>query len=53
MLFVSTFGAQKTTNIHTYVDCFKAKLKNGTFMTIFAYVLSQITGSIQRSPLLK
>ena len=53
ILSVSTFGAQKATDIHTYVDCFKVKLKDGMFMTISANVLSQITGSIQRSPLVQ
>ena len=52
ILSISTFGAQKATDIiiHTYVVCFKAKLKDGTFMTISANVLSHITGSIQRGP---
>ena len=45
--------AQKATDIHTHVVCFKAKMKDGTFMTISANVLSQITGSIQRSPLVQ
>ena len=53
ILSVSTFGAQKATDIHTHVVCFKAKMKDGTFMTISANVLSQITGSIQRSPLVQ
>ena len=50
---VSTFGAQRATDIHTHVVCFKAKLKDGTFMMISANVLSHITGSIQRSPLVQ
>ena len=53
ILSVFTFGAQKATDIHTHVVCFKVKLKDGTFMTISANVLSQITGSIQRSPLVQ
>ena len=53
ILSVSTFGAQKATDIHTNVVCFKAKMEDGTFMTISANVLSQITGFIQRSPLVQ
>ena len=53
ILSVSTFGAQKATDIHTYVVCFKVKLKDGTYMTISVNVLNQITGSIQRSPLVQ
>ena len=53
ILSVSTFGAQKATDIYTHVVCFKAKLKDGTFMTISANILSHITNSIQRSPLVQ
>jgi len=38
-------------NIDTYVVKFNVKLKDGSIMLLFANVLKQITGSIQRSPL--
>ena len=54
ILSVSTFGAQRATDIlYIHVVCFKAKLKDGTFMTISANILSHITGYIQRSPLVQ
>ena len=51
LLSVSTFGATKATEIDTYVVHFKLKLKDGSHMVMYANVLKQITGSIQRSPL--
>ena len=53
ILSAFTFGAQKATDIHTYVVCFKVKLKYGTYMTISANVLNQFTKSVQRSPLVQ
>ena len=52
-LSVSTFGARKATNIETYVVNFKVKIKDGSYMALSANVLKQITGGIQRSPLLQ
>ena len=53
VLSVSTFGAHKATDIDTCVVCFKIKLKDGSFMMLYANVLKQITGSIQRNPLIQ
>ena len=52
-LSVSTFGAKKATDIDTYVVNFKVRIKDGSYMLLSADVLKQITGSIQRSPLLQ
>ena len=52
-LSVSTFGATKATNLETYVVNFKVKIKDGSYMSLSANVLKQITGCIQRSPLLQ
>ena len=52
-LSVSTFGAVKSTNIETYVVNFKVKIKDGSYLLLSANVLKQITGGIQRSPLLQ
>jgi len=51
LLSISTFGAGKAMNINTYVVKFNVKFKDGSIMLLFANVLKQITGSIQRSPL--
>ena len=51
LLSIITFGAGKATNIDTYVVKFNVKLKDGSSMLLFANVLKQITGNIQRSPL--
>ena len=53
VLSVSTFGAHKATDIDTYVNRFKVKLKDGSFMMLYANVLKQITGSVQRNPLMQ
>ena len=45
-LFVSTFGAQKATNIHTHVVSFNVQLKDGSYMTLSANVLK---GTIEKS----
>jgi len=52
-LSVSTFGASKATNIDTYVVNFKVYTNDGSDLTLSANVLKQITGSIQRNPLLQ
>ena len=51
LLSVSTFGAEKASNIDTYVVQFRVKTKDGSHMPMFANVLKQITGNIQRGPL--
>ena len=51
LLSVSTFGAGKATGVDTYVVHFRVKLKDGSHMLLFANVLKQITGNIQRGPL--
>ena len=51
LLPVSTFGARKATDVNTYVMYFRVKLKDGSHMLMFANVLKQITGDIQRGPL--
>ena len=51
LLSVSTFGAGKATDVDTYVVHFTVKLKDGSHMLMFANVLKQITGNIQRGPL--
>ena len=53
LLSVSTFGASKATDLSTYVVQFKVKLKDGTNLSMFANVLPQFTGNIQRTPLLQ
>ena len=53
VLSVSTFGAQRTTDIDTCVVRFEVKLKNGSYMTLYPNVLKPITSSIQRSPLVQ
>ena len=52
-LSVSTFGASKAANIDTYVINFKVFTNDGSDLTLSANVLKQITGSIQRNPLLQ
>ena len=51
LLSVSTFGAEKASNVHTYVVQFRVKMKDSSHMPMFANVLKQITGNIQRGPL--
>ena len=51
LLSVATFGAEKASNIHTYVVHFRVKTKDGSRMLMFANALNQITGSIKRGPL--
>ena len=53
VLSVSTFGAQRAIDMNTYIVQFKVRLKDGSHMTLCANVLKQITGSIQRSPLVQ
>ena len=50
-LSVSTFGAEKTREVDTYVVNFKVKARDGSYLSLSANVLKQITGSLQRSPL--
>ena len=50
---MSTFGANRVTDIDMHVVRFKVKLKNGSYMILYANVLKQITGFIQRSPLVQ
>ena len=50
-LSVSTFGAEKASNINTYVVQFRVKTKDGSHMPMFANVLNQITGNIKRGPI--
>ena len=40
VLSVSTFGAQRAADTDTYVIRFKVKLKNGSYMTLYANVLN-------------
>ena len=46
---ITTFGAGKAMDIETDVFEFNVTLKDGSFMSLFANVLKQITGSIQQS----
>ena len=46
-LSVSIFGAEKASNIDTYVVHFRVKTKEGSHMLMFANVLNQITGNIK------
>ena len=48
---VCTFGSQGPRNIETYVVYFSIIIKNGTQLSLQAYVLNQITSPIQRGPL--
>ena len=50
-LSVSTFGAEKASNINTYVVQFRVKTKDGSHMPMFANVLNQITGNIKQGPI--
>jgi len=52
MLSVSIFGATQATKMDTYVVHFNVELKDKSHMFMSANVLKQITGNIQRSPLL-
>ena len=52
LLSVSTFGAKQATKLDIYVVHFNVGLKDGSSMLMSADVLKQITGNIQRSPLL-
>jgi len=52
-LSVSTFRAKRAKGVDTYVVTFKVKVNDGSFMTLSANVLQQITGYIQRGPLLQ
>jgi len=52
LLSVSTFGAKQATKMDTYTVHFNVELKDGSSMLMSATVLKQITGNIQRSPLL-
>ena len=51
LLSVSTFGAEKASNVDTYVVQFRVKMKDGSHMPMFTNVLIQITGNIQRGSL--
>ena len=48
-LSVSTFGADKTREVDTYAVNFKVKAKDGSYLSLSANVLNQITSSLQRS----
>ena len=48
---MSTFGAQKATNIDTHVVSFNVQVKDGSYTKMSANVLKHITGMIQRNPL--
>ena len=50
LIAVSTFGAKKASNVDTYVVQFRVKMKDGSHMLMFANVLQQITGNIQKGP---
>ena len=50
-LSVSTFGAEKASNIDTYVVHFRVKTKEGSHMLMFANVLNQITSNIKQVPI--
>ena len=47
LLSVSTFEAEKASDIDTCVVHFRVKTKDGSHMLMFANVLKQITGNIQ------
>ena len=51
LLSVSTFGAEKASNVNTYVIQFRVKMKNGSHILMLANVLQQITGNTQKGPL--
>ena len=40
---MSTFGAEKTREVDTYVVNFKVKAKDGSYLSLSANVLKQIT----------
>ena len=46
LLSVSTVGAEKASNVDTYVVQFRVKIKDGSHMLMFANVLQQITGNV-------
>ena len=48
---MSIFGAEKTREVDTYVVNFKVKAKDGSYLSLSANVLKQITGSLQETPL--
>jgi len=50
-LSVSIFGAEKTTVVDTYVVNFQVEAKDGSYLSLSANVLKQITDSMQRNPL--
>ena len=52
LLSVSTFGAMQATKMDTYVVHFNVELKDKSVMFMSANLLKQITGNIQRGPLL-
>ena len=51
LLSVSTFGAGRAASMDTYVVQFQVKLKDGSYMKMYANVLKQITGGIRRGRL--
>jgi len=51
-LYVSMLGVSKATNIDTY-DNFKVYTNDESYLTLSTNILKQITGSIQRNPLLQ
>ena len=52
-LLVSTFGGRKPHNLDTYVVHFTVVTKQNTFMLLHANVVPEITGPVQRGPLLR
>jgi len=52
-LSVSTFGGTRSQNVNTHVVSFSVDVKDGPPIVLCANVLPQITGAIQRGPLLQ
>ena len=52
-LSVSTFGSKRSQNLNTHVVCFSVVAKDDPPIVLSANVLPQITGSVQRGPLLQ
>jgi len=50
-LSVATFGAEKTRSVDTYVVHCQVQSKDGSYLSLSANVLKQITTCIQRNPL--
>ena len=50
-LSVATFGVEKTRSVNTYVVPCQLQSKDGSYLSLSADVLKQITTCVQRNPL--